>query len=370
MKIVIFGLSVSSSWGNGHATLWRGLLGALHQQGHEIHFFERDTPYYARWRDVTSLSYAQLHLYADWEENLQAAKAALAGADTGVVTSYCPDGAAACGLVLNSKLPRSVFYDMDTPVTLSRLERGEPVDYIPAEGLGGFDLVLSYTGGRALELLRERLGARRAATLYGWVDPAIHHRVEASHWYEADLSYLGTYSADRQAALEELFFRPARSLPGSKFVLGGAMYPNPEAWPKNIRHYHHVGPPEHCAFYSSSPVTLNVTRACMAAMGYCPSGRFFEAAAAGTAVLSDWWEGLDTFFEPGEEILIAASAGEAVAAITRDRKELQRIGARAKERTLSCHTAEIRARRLIELIERPADEAGEEQADPCCSRGA
>jgi spore maturation protein CgeB len=369
MRIVIFGLTVSSSWGNGHATLWRGLLRALHQEGHEIHFFERDTPYYARWRDLASPDYAHLHLYKDWEENQREAKAALAGADVGVVTSYCPDGVAACELVLDGNLHRTVFYDMDTPVTLARLERGERVEYIPPAGLAGFDLVLSYTGGRALQLLRERLGAGHAATLYGWVDPEIHHRVEASHWYEADLSYLGTYSEDRQTALEELFFTPARHLPEKNFVIGGAMYPNPETWPKNIRHYHHVGPPEHCAFYSSSPLTLNVTRASMAAMGYCPSGRFFEAAAAGTAVLSDWWEGLDAFFEPGEEILIASSAGEAMAAITRERSELARIGERARQRTLDCHTAAIRARRFIELIENPKDDGEVVRREPCVARG-
>lgn len=369
MKIVIFGLSVSSSWGNGHATLWRGLFRALHKRGHEIHFFERDTPYYARWRDAASLPYAHIHLYADWTDTLWAAKTALADAEVGVVTSYCPDGIAACDLVLNSRMDRTVFYDMDTPVTLSRLERGEPVEYIPAQGLGGFDLVLSYTGGQALDLLRERLGARRVATLYGWVDPAIHHRVEPSHWYEANLSYLGTYSADRQAVLEELFFIPARRLQALKFVIGGAMYPNPEAWPDNIRHYHHVGPPEHCAFYSSSPLTLNVTRASMAAMGYCPSGRFFEAAAAGTAVLSDWWEGLDTFFTPGEEILIAGSADEAMAAITTDRNELVKMGAWAKQRTLDCHTAEIRAQRFIDIVEKLVDERGQVHADSCISGG-
>jgi spore maturation protein CgeB len=370
MRIVIFGLTVSSSWGNGHATLWRGLLRALHQRGHEVHFFERDTPYYARWRDVTSLDGAHLHLYSGWDEALPKAKALLTDGGAGVVTSYCPDGIAACDLVLNAKPDRRVFYDMDTPVTLSRLERGEAVAYIPPEGLGGFDLVLSYTGGQALDLLRERLRARCVATLYGWVDPATYHRVEASHWYQADLSYLGTYSEDRQAALEELFFSPARRLPTKRFVIGGAMHPNPEAWPNNIRHYHHVGPPEHCAFYSSSPLTLNVTRASMAAMGYCPSGRLFEAAAAGTVVLSDWWDGLDTFFEPGEEILIAASTAEAVAAISKEHDTLERMGARAKERTLDCHTAQIRAQRFIDLIETPKDETGEAQPEFCVSRGA
>jgi spore maturation protein CgeB len=357
MKIVVFGLSVSSSWGNGHATLLRGLFRALHAQGHEVHFFERDVPHYARWRDAASLPYAHLHLYSDWDSNLREASAAMEGADVGVVTSYCPDGIAASDLVLNSKVERTVFYDMDTPVTLSRLDRHEPVPYLPPQGLAGFDLVLSYTGGRALELLRETLGAACVATLYGWVDPAIHYRVEPSYWYEADLSYLGTYSADRQAGVEELFLTPARQLADRKFVIGGPMYPNTETWPKNIRHYHHVGPPEHCAFYSSSPLTLNVTRADMAAMGYCPSGRFFEAAAIGTAVLSDWWEGLDTFFEPGEEIVLASSATDAIAAIHTDQAALQAIAERAKERTFDCHTADIRARRLVALLENPVDES-------------
>jgi spore maturation protein CgeB len=365
MKIVIFGLSVSSSWGNGHATLWRGLLRALNAEGHEIDFFECDTPYYARWRDAASLPYAQLHLYSNWDEILPQAKTSLAAADAGIVTSYCPDGIAACELVLNSNIERTVFYDLDTPVTLSRLERGEAVGYIPAAGLSDFDLVLSYTGGRALAHLRERLGARRVATLYGWVDPVIHHRVDVSHWFEADLSYLGTYSADRQAAFEELFVAPARQLSDRKFVVGGAMYPNPETWPHNIRYYHHVAPPEHCAFYSSSPLTLNITRASMAAMGYCPSGRFFEAGAVGTAVLSDWWEGIDTFFEPGREILIADSGAEAVAAITKERGALVEVGARAKERTFDCHTAEIRARRLISLLETPRDETSDVHQDMC-----
>ncbi len=368
MKIVIFGLSVSSSWGNGHATLLRGLFRALNNLGHEVHFFERDTPYYARWRDAASLEYADLHLYATWDDALPVARELLCEADAGVVTSYCPDGVAACDLVLNGNLPRTVFYDLDTPVTLSQLQRGEPVPYLPATGLSGFDLVLSYTGGRALSDLREKLGARSVAPLYGWVDPAIHHRVEFSHWYQADLSYLGTYSADRQTAFEELFLTPARQLPDRNFVLGGPQYPHPETWPKNIRHYHHVAPPEHCKFYSSSPLTLNVTRASMAAMGYCPSGRFFEAAATGTAVLSDWWEGLDTFFEPGREVLIASSTPEAVSAIAKG-DELIAIGARARERALDCHTAEIRAKRLIALLENPRDESGEVDRDLCVSKG-
>lgn len=369
MKIVIFGLSVSSAWGNGHATLLRGLFRALNNLGHQIHFFERDTPYYAAHRDAESLPFARLHYYSDWSDNLNRAKQELSTADVAIVTSYCPDGIAACDLVLNSNLPRTMFYDMDTPVTLSRLERGEPVEYIPAEGLAGFDLVLSYTGGQALDRLRDQLGARCASSLYGWVDPQLHYRVDSSSGFEADLSYLGTYSPDRQAALEELLIEPARQLENRRFLIAGAMYPSPETWPRNIRHFGHVAPPEHSSFYSSAPLTLNVTRALMASMGYCPSGRLFEAAACGTAVLSDSWVGLDLFFKPGEEILIATCTRDAVFAITRDPGLLQQIGSRARERALDCHTAEIRARRLISLLETPCDEHSGIEAGSYALRG-
>jgi spore maturation protein CgeB len=370
MKIVIFGLSVSSAWGNGHATLLRGLFRALHQQGHETHFFERDTPYYASHRDAPFLPYAHLHLYADWVENLPLATRELAEADVAMVTSYCPDGTAACELVLAAKAGRKVFYDLDTPVTLSRLEQGETVNYLPAEGLSEFDLVLSYTGGRALDQLQSRLGARRVASLYGWVDPAIHHRVPASPRYEADLSYLGTYSADRQAGVHKLLMEPARQIPGKQFVIAGAMYSNRESWPANVRHFEHIAPPDHPAFYSSAPLTLNVTRASMAAMGYCPSGRLFEAAACGAAVISDWWEGLDTFFEPGREIVIAESSGDVVASLAQDQFVTGQIAARARERTLDCHTAGQRARRLIDLLESSRSETDQAEHHLIATRGA
>jgi spore maturation protein CgeB len=369
VKIVFFGLSISSAWGNGHATLLRGLFRALHRLGHEVHFFERDTPYYAAHRDAASLPFAHLHIYSQWTDVREQAQRQLSSADAGIVTSYCPDGTAACDLVLESKLPRTVFYDMDTPVTLSRLENGESVSYIPRDGLGRFDLVLSYTGGRALDLLRDRLRARCASTLYGWVDPELYHRVASSTDFESDLSYLGTYSPDRQAALEQLLIAPARQLESRKFLIAGAMYSSREDWPPNIRHFEHVAPPQHPSFYSSSPLTLNVTRGLMAAMGYCPSGRFFEAAACGTAVLSDWWTGLDTFFEPGAEILIATSTAQAISAILKDRASLEEIGGRARERTLDCHTADQRARRQIGLLESPRDEPGEVHQSAYASEG-
>lgn len=350
MKLVIFGLTVSSSWANGHATLWRGLIRALGARGHRVIFFERDVPYYASHRDRNEVEGGELVLYPEWEVVRPLAERHLADADVGMLTSYCPDALAAAELILSSPVPVRAFYDMDTPVTLARLERGEPVPYIGPRGLGDFDLVLSYTGGGALVELERRLGARRVAPLYGSVDTEVHRPVAPHPEYRADLSYLGTYSADRQEALEALFLEPAARLPERRFVLGGSQYPPEFAWRPNIFYKRHVPPPDHPAFYCSSPLALNVTRRPMARMGFCPSGRLFEAAACGVPVLSDEWEGLDEFFEPGREILIARDTDEAVAALELPREELARIGAAARERALAEHTAELRALELEALL--------------------
>lgn len=343
MKLVIFGLTVSSSWGNGHATLWRGLLRALSRRGHDVIFFERDVPYYAAHRDLWALPAGRLVMYPTWEEVLPLAREALRDADVAMVTSYCADGVAASGLALESPAVLRVFYDLDTPVTLSRLDAGDEVAYLPSGGLGGFDLVLSYTGGEALAQLQSRLGARRVAPLYGWVDPEVHRPVPAVDDYRADLSYLGTYAEDRQHALEQLFIIPARRLPFRRFLIGGAQYPASFPWSDNIFFKRHLPPFEHPAFFSSSQLTLNVTRRAMAGMGYCPSGRLFEAAACGTPVLSDWWDGLEEFLTPGAEILVAHDTDDALAAIETPRPELAAIARAARERTLAEHTAERRA---------------------------
>jgi len=350
MKFVIFGLSVSSSWGNGHATLWRGLCRALIRRGHEIHFFERDVPYYAEHRDMTEIPGGHLHLYPAWEDVSNVARKHLTDADVGMVTSYCPDALAATGLVLDSRAACRCFYDLDTGVTLNHLNAGRSVDYLGPRGLQDFDLVLSYVGGKALQGLQTRLGARRVAPLYGSVDPEFHCPVPGLDRYIGDLSYLGTYSDDRQPVLEALFIEPARRMPERRFLLGGAMYPKSFPWTSNIHFVRHLPPEEHPAFYSSSRLTLNVTRPAMAEMGYCPSGRLFEAAACGVPLLSDWFEGLDYFFEPGSEILIAATTEEAISAIQLSGDELSTMALRARQRTLECHTAEIRARELEAVI--------------------
>jgi spore maturation protein CgeB len=352
MRLVIFGLTVSSAWGNGHATLWRSLIRALDAKGHQVIFFERDVPYYAAHRDLSVLyGRSRLRLYSAWDDVRKEAEGAIAGADCAIVTSYCADARAAADAVRSARRATRVFYDLDTPVTLARLSAGCDVPYVPRDGLGAFDLVLSFTGGRALGELRERLGAKLVAPLYGSVDPEQHKPMPPDPQWAAACSHLGTWSHDRQAALEALFLGPARRRPDETFVLGGSQYPNDVVWPANVIRHDHVPPPAHPAFYCSSSITVNVTRGPMAALGYCPSGRLFEAAACGVPVLSDTWEGLDTFFAIGDEILTASTTDEALAALQLPRSALQRIGKRARERALSEHSGARRAAELIALVE-------------------
>ncbi|WP_407526325.1 CgeB family protein [Methylobacterium oryzisoli] len=352
MRIVVFGLTVSSSWGNGHATLWRGLCRALARRGHHVTFFERDVPYYAEARDFTALPGGDLILYPDWTPELRVRAArAVAACDAAIVTSYCPDAVAATALA--HEAPISVFYDLDTPVTLARLAAGEAVPYLGPRALRDFDLVLSYTGGAALDALRERLGARRVRPLYGHVDPDAHRPTAPVPHYISDLSYLGTYAADRQAGVERLLVAPARRRPAQRFLIGGAQYPPDFPWTENIAFVRHLPPAEHPAFFSSSRFTLNVTRQAMAAMGWCPSGRLFEAAACGTPLITDPWEGLDTFFTPGREIVVAHTTEDVVAVLGMSEAERAALARAARERTLAEHSSDRRAADLIAALDAP-----------------
>lgn len=349
MKIVVLGLSASSAWGNGHATLWRGILRALAKDGHDVTFFERDTPYYAAHRDLAAGEGWELVVYPSWSEVARAARRAIDRADAAIVTSYQADAAAAIDAVLAGPGLR-VFYDLDTPVTLDALDRGERVFYLPDGGLGDFDLVLSYTGGEALDALRARLGARRVAPLYGCVDARAHRPGRPDPAWACDLSYLGTYAADRQPAVDRLFLDVAERLGEARFLLGGPMYPAHVRRPPNVAVLPHVAPPDHPAFYGSSRLTLNVTRGAMAKMGFCPSARLFEAAACAVPLVTDAWPGLDAFFEPGRDVVVAASTDDVVDALRADPGDLARLAASARARTLGDHEAAHRARELVALL--------------------
>ena len=352
MRIVVFGLSITSSWGNGHATLWRALVRALAERGHAVTFFERQTPWYAAHRDLESPPGASVVLYDDWPADQ--ARQAVDVADATIVTSYCPDARLAAALPHTGA--RRVFYDLDTPITLAHLDLGHDVPYLPEEGLGEFDLVLSFTGGEALAALRDRLGARVVAPLYGSVDLEAYAPGRPASRFASTLSHLGTYASDRRRALETLFFEVARRRPSERFVLGGSLYPPDLEWSPNVDHFTHLAPGDHPELYASSAWTLNVTRGAMAQMGFCPSGRLFEAAACGAAIVTDDWAGLDTFFTPGVELMIARRTEDVMDTLAMSDAARRACGEAARERVRREHTSSDRAAELEYLLRgaRPA----------------
>jgi spore maturation protein CgeB len=323
---------------------------ALARRGHRIAFFERDQPFYRAHRDLDELPDHDLHVYGSWAEVTPLARASVRGADAAIVTSYCADAVEAATLIREEAPGMRVFYDMDTPVTLERLRAGEPVDYLPADGLGGFDLVLSYSGGPSLDALERDLGAKRAMPLYGCIDPADYPLQPLSS--DAALSYLGTYAADRADAFHRVLVSAARAAPDETFLVGGPQYPDAGTWPPNIEYHAHVRQPDHLSFYGRGRFTLNLTRGAMCTWGYCPSARLFEAATCGTPLLTDPWPGLSEFFEPGEELIVVDSAEEVLAALQMDDTQRRALRSRARERVLASCTADIRVGELEQALER------------------
>jgi spore maturation protein CgeB len=345
LKITIFGLTLSSSWGNGHATPYRAILRALHRRGHRLVFYEKDVPYYAAHRDLPSCNFCDLVLYSAWDQVRERALHDGADSDVTINASYCPDGVRISDDILAISGPLHVFYDLDTPITLRNLrERG--VEYLRGDQVGAFDLYMSFTGGSILEELEREWGARMARPLYGCVDPDVYAQVEPRPEFVCDLSYMGTYAADRQQKLDALFLEPARRITNRVFVLAGSMYPQDWTWPTNVRRFEHVAPKDHPALYSSSAATLNITRAGMARTGYCPSGRFFEAAACSTPIVTDYFEGLESFFDVKSELVVARDADDVIRALG-DFGELQCMAQRARARTLDQHTGDHRAEELL-----------------------
>lgn len=342
LKVTFFGLTLSSSWGNGHATPYRAILRALHRQGAQVIFYEKDAPYYARNRDFEECDYCDLRIYSDWRETRSKALDEARYSDVVVSASYTPSGAQISDDLLGLSGPLHVFYDLDTPITLSHLESGS-LEYLRRDQIPEFDLYLSFTGGNLILELEANYGAKMARPLYGCVDPDIYHRVDTVPEFQCDLSYLGTYAADRQEKLNELFLEPARQRANWQALLAGSLYPWDWHWPDNVRRHEHVAPDQHPALYSSSRATLNITRQLMADSGFCPSGRFFEAAACGTPILTDYWKGLETFFDLQNELLVVRTAEDVLSALSLPDAELQRLGARARQRTLDEDTGEQRA---------------------------
>ena len=353
MKLVIYGLTITSSWGNGHATTYRSLCRALHRSGHTITFIERDVEWYRSNRDLPEPEFCTVQLYEDWQTSAASLLEASDGADAIVVGSYFPDAITATEALLDRGAGPLLFYDIDTPITLAQLRAHGRTEYLKGSLIPHYAAYLSFTGGPALRELEQSFGSPCAVPFYCSVDPELYKPTAIREDFRCDLSYLGTYAADRQSKLARLLCGPAELLPSAKFLVAGPQYPQEITWPDNVRRMIHLSPPEHPSFYSSARFTLNLTRDDMVATGYSPSVRLFEASACGAAILSDGWPGLEEFFTPGESILLPRDAQE-VTEILRSMPEGERarLGARARERILDEHTATHRAAQFEAVLAR------------------
>ena len=352
MKLVVLGLSLGSSWGNGHATTFRALLKAYAARGHEVVFLEREVPWYAgAHRDLVDPDWCRLDYYTDLD-HLADWRGEIAAADAVIVGSYVPDGVAVGQLVQDWAQGVVAFYDIDTPVTLAKLERGD-FEYLSPAVIPGYDVYLSFTGGPTLRHLEAHYGSPMARALYCSVDADAYVPLDvAKKW---DLTYLGTYSDDRQPTLERLLLYVARAAPQRRFAVAGPQYPDTIQWPDNVERIEHLPPAEHAAFYSASRATLNVTRADMIAAGWSPSVRIFEAAACGTPIISDRWDGLNEILGDGREIVLVDTCADMLAALAR--RDLEQIGQAGRQRVLDEHTAAHRAEELERHLEEAAEHA-------------
>lgn len=353
MKIVILGLSITSSWGNGHATTYRGLVRELVARGHELLFLERDQPWYAENRDLPAPPHGRTELYHGLDDLQERFATPVGDADLVIVGSFVPDGVAVGDWAQQTARGICAFYDIDTPVTLARLERGVH-DYLAPRQIAGYDLYLSFTGGPTLRRLEQQWGSPRARVFYCAVDPTLYYPEPQPHQWE--LGYMGTYSDDRQPGVERLLLSPARQWPEGRFIVAGPQYPERIEWPPNVQWQPHLPPAGHRAFYNRQRWTLNITRADMVQAGWSPSVRLFEAAACGTPIVSDRWVGIEDVLTPGREIVLADDSAEVLTLLRQGGEEHRlRMAERARERILSGHTAAHRAEQLegyaLELLQ-------------------
>lgn len=348
MEIVILGLSLSSSWGNGHATTFRALIKGLAADGHRVLFLERDVPWYAPHRDMPDPDFCELVLYDDMDAMLAQYGDRLRRADSVMVGSYVPEGIALIDRLAAMHLRQLTFYDIDTPVTMQALDDGT-CEYLAPRQIPLFDIYFSFSGGEVLTHLHDVRGAKRAEALYCSVDDELYPQLDLpKRW---DLGYLGTYSPDRQPTLEALLLEPARRLPHMRFVVAGPQYPDDIDWPENVDRIEHLPPAEHPEFYNAQRFTLNVTRAAMRRMGWSPSVRLFEAGACGVPVISDDWPGLGDLFADGTAIIIAEGTEDVVEGLKKaDEARSRRIGLAARDTVLAGHTGRVRARELIQAM--------------------
>jgi spore maturation protein CgeB len=349
VRFAFFGSSLVSSYWNGACTYYRGMIRCLHDRGHEIAFYEPIAYGRQERRDIDDPDYARVVIYRAEDEVLRAVESARGTAEVVVkcsgvgVHDHLLEQA-----VLDLGAPVTIFWDVDAPATLATME-GHPRDPLRAR-IADFDLVLTYGGGEPVVSRYEAIGARECFPVYNALDPTTHHPVPPRHDLRADLTFLGNRLPDREARVEEFFFRAVAAAPERAFLLGGSGWEDRVREP-NLRYLGHVGTADHNALNCSPLSVLNVSRDSMAANGWSPPTRIFEAAGAGACLITDAWEGIGDFLEPDREVLVAADGGEVAAHVEAlDPERARRIGDAARERVLAEHTYMHRAEQVEAIL--------------------
>jgi spore maturation protein CgeB len=360
MKIAFYGSSLLSSYWNGAATYYRGLLRDLAARGHQVTFYEPDAFDRQKHRDIEPPPWADVRVYEATETAMRAVVAEAARADVVVKASGVGvfDDALIEG-VMRAARPEAIriFWDVDAPATLAEITPAP--DHALRRTLPSLDLVLTYGGGPPVISAYEGLGARRCIPIYNALDPETHHPVPADPRFAGDLNFLANRLPDREARVEQFFIDAAARLPERAFLLGGNGW-HDKPMPANIRQIGHVGTRDHNAFNTSSLAVLNVARDSMAAVGYSPATRVFEAAGAGACLITDAWVGLDLFLKEGEEVLVArdgADVAEHVRSLTPERAKA--IGEAARARILAGHTYSRRGAEVDALLKQEAERVRE-----------
>ncbi len=344
LRIAFFGSSLVSAYWNGAATYYRGVIRALHKRGHRVTFYEPDAYDRQKHRDMADPEWAKVVVYpateADVDRCLQDARGAelvVKASGVGVFDELLERRV----LELQRPSTRVVFWDVDAPATLERMEQ-DAADPFRAL-VPRYDLVFTYGGGEPVVRAYARVGAKRCVPVYNALDPSTHHPVEPQRRFECDLAFLGNRLPDREERVNAFFFDAARKLPEKRFLIGGNGWAG-AAMPPNVRDVGHVYTQDHNAFNCTPRAVLNINRASMARFGFSPATRVFEAAGAAACLITDAFEGVETFLEPGREILVASS-GEEVAELlgSLSPEQAARIGRAARERVLAEHTYDHRA---------------------------
>jgi len=352
-EIAFYGSSLVSSYWNGAATYYRGMLSALAALGYRITFYEPDAYDRQAHRDIEPPPWARSVVYPASPAGLQRVLGEARHAEIVVKASGVGvfDRELMAGL-LQAARPDAlrIFWDVDAPATLAEMQ-ADP-DHPVRSALGELDLVLTYGGGPPVVEAYERLGARSCVPVYNALDPLTHHPVAPQERFRGDLAFLGNRLPDREARVDAFLLAPARALPEQSFVLGGAGWDD-KPMPLNLRYLGHVYTRDHNAFNATPLAVLNIARDSMAAIGYSPATRVFEAAGAGACLLTDAWEGIDLFLQPDSEVLVARDGADVVEhlrALTPARARA--IGERARRRILAEHTYERRAAELERVLAR------------------